>query len=464
MHKFSSVRAKSSILTVLCESSDRDTEDRLPSLWTMTQQELIQKANRYFVGGGNGEFRLPPEANIVVSHGQGSRFYDVDGKEYIDFLLGSGPMILGHCHPTVVEAVREQILKGTTFMALNEPSIRLAERVVEAVPCGEKIRLVTTGSEANSFAIRAARAFTGRNKFLRFEGSWHGISDTTLHGSRTLDPGDYPETRPDGAGIPESYSRNVLAVPFNDVDRARALIEERHEELAAVVIEPLQRCILPCSGFFESVRELTSFYGIILIFDEVVTGFRMAWGGAQERWGVVPDVAIYGKTISGGYPLAAICGREDVMDTMNGWRPADDPKRIIVSGTYNAYPIGAVAGLATLCELEKRGVYNRLYDMGGRIKREINSMGRELSVPLRVGGEGPVLQVLFTEDAEIVDYMSMFRADKEKAYRFGVELIKRGCFVTPFEKIYLSIVHTDEDIDRLLEKTREVLRDVIARM
>lgn len=430
----------------------------------MTQQELINKANHYFVGGGNGEFRLPPDANLVASHGKGSKFYDVDGKEYIDFLLGSGPMILGHCHPAVVEAVQRQILKGTTFMALNEPAIRLAERVVEAVPCGEKIRLVITGSEAASFAIRAARAFTGRAKYLRFEGGWHGVSDTTLHGSRTLDPGEYPETTPDGGGIPKSWSRNVLAVPFNDVEQARAVIEAHHQELAAIVIEPLQRCILPRPGFFEAMRELASRYGIILIFDEIVTGFRMAWGGAQERWGVPSDLATYSKTISGGYPLAAICGREDVMDTMNGWRPADDPKRIIASGTFHAYPIGAVAGLATLDELEKPGIYDRLYQMGDRITREIAAMGKELSVPLLVGGEGPVLQVLFTEDTEIVDYMSMFRADKEKAYRFGVELIKRGCFVTPYEKIYLSIVHTDDDIDRLLETARQVLRDVIAKM
>ena len=430
----------------------------------MTQQELINKANHYFVGGGNGEFRLSPDANLVACHGEGSRFYDIDGKEYIDFLLGSGPMIMGHCHPAVVEAVQRQILKGTTFMALNEPAIRLAERIVEAVPCGEKIRLVITGSEAVSFAIRAARAFTGRDKYLRFEGGWHGVSDTMLHGSRTLDPGEYPETTPDSGGIPKSWSRNVLAVPFNDVERARAVIETHHEELAAVVMEPLQRCILPRPGFFEAMRELATRYGIILIFDEIVTGFRMAWGGAQERWGVVPDLATYGKTISGGYPLAAICGREDVMDTMNGWRPADDPKRIVASGTFNAYPIGAVAGLATLDELEKPGRYDRLYEMGNRIKREITAMGKELSVPLLVGGEGPVLQVLFTEDTEIVDYMSMFRAEKEKAYRFGVELIKRGCFVTPYEKIYLSIVHTDDNIDRLLETVREVLRDVVAKM
>ena len=388
----------------------------------------------------------------------------MSGKEYIDFLLGSGPMILGHCHPAIVDAVQQQITKGTTFMVLNEPAIQLAERVVEAAPCGEKIRLVVTGSEAALFAIRAARAFTGRDKFLRFEGGWHGVSDTTLHGSRTLTPGDYPETSPDGGGIPRGWSADVLAVPFNDVERARTVIEQHHEELAAIVVEPLQRCILPRPGFFEALRKLATEYGIILIFDEIVTGFRLAWGGAQERYGVTPDIATFGKTISGGYPMAALCGRADVMDVMDGWRPADDPKRVIASGTFNANPIGAVAGMATLDVLEQPGTYERLFEMGDRITREIGSMGKELSIPLLVGGEGPVLQILFTTDTEIINYMSMFRADKQKAYVYGVEMIKRGCFVTPYEKIYLSLVHTDEDIDRLLEASREVLRDVIAKM
>lgn len=430
----------------------------------MTHRELLQKAERYFVGGGNGEFRLPPEVNFVVSHGQGGRIYDIDGKEYVDFLLGSGPMILGHGHPAVIEAVQQQIRKGTTFMVLNEPAIRLAEEVVEAAPCGEKIRLVCTGSEAAMFALRAARAFTGRDKFLRFEGGWHGVSDSALHGARTLHPGAYPATVPDCGGIPGAWSRDVLMTPFNDVERASAVIETHHDDLAAIIIEPLQRCILPRPGFFEAMRALATKYGIILIFDEIVTGFRLAWGGAQERYGVVPDMAAYGKTISGGYPLAALCGREDVMDTMNGWRPANDPKRIIASGTFNAYPVAAVAGLATLNELRKQGIYDRLFAMGDRITREITAMGKEFAIPLLVGGEGPVLQVLFTTDAEIVDYGSMHRADKKKAYAFGVEMIKRGCLVSPYEKIYLAAVHTDEDIDRLLDAAREVLRDVIAKM
>ncbi len=430
----------------------------------MSQTALIERAERVFVGGGNGEFRLPPEANLVVTRGEGAMIHDTAGKTYIDFLLGSGPMILGHAHPAVVEAVTRQIARGTTFMALNEPAIELAERVVDASPCGEKVRLVITGSESIQFALRAARAFTGRDRCLRFEGGWHGVSDSALHGARTLHPGAYPGTLPDGGGIPRSWSADMLAVPFNDVERAAEIVERHHGELAAIVIEPLQRCILPRPGFFETMRTLCDRFGIVLIFDEIVTGFRMAWGGAQERYGVTADLAAYGKTISGGYPLAAMCGRADVMDVMNGWRPADDPKRVIASGTFNGYPVGAVAGLATLDVLERPGTYERLFALGDRITREITAMGERLSIPLLVGGEGPVLQVLFTDEREIVDYGSMFRADKQKAYVFGVEMIKRGLFVSPYEKIYLSLVHTDDHIDRLLESAEEVLRDVIAKL
>lgn len=430
----------------------------------MSQTALLERAERVLVGGSNGEFRLPPEANLVVSHGEGVTIYDTSGRSYIDFLLGSGPMILGHGHPEVVDAVTRQVARGTTFMALNEPAIQLAERVVFASPCGEKVRLVVTGSESIQFALRAARAFTGRDRYLRFEGGWHGVSDAALHGARTLKPGTYPATSPDGGGIPRSWSADVLATPFNDVERAVEVVERYHGEIAAMLIEPLQRCILPRPGFFEAMRDLAKTYGIILIFDEIVTGFRLAWGGAQERYGVTPDLAVFGKTISGGYPMAAICGRADVMDVMNGWRPADDPKRIIVSGTFNGYPVGAAAGLATLDVLERPGTYERLFAMGDRITREITAMGQRLSIPLLVGGEGPVLQVLFTGESEIVDYGSMFRADKHKAFVFGVELIKRGLFVSPYEKIYLSLAHTDDDIDRLLEAAEDVLRDVIAKM
>jgi len=430
----------------------------------MDQQAYLAQAGQYFAGGTLGAFHLPPDVAMVFARAQGTKMVDSDGKEYIDFLMGSGPMILGHGHPAVVEAVQQQVGKGTTFFTLNQPIIELAEQIVEAAPCGEKIRFVTTGSEAVSFAIRMARALTGRSKILRFEGGWHGVSDGLLFGARPPAPSDYPHATPDSAGLPSAYGNDVLVSPFNAAGEAAELIEAHADELAAVVVEPLQRCILPRPGFFETLREETSKHGVILIFDEVVTGFRMAWGGAQERYGVVPDLATYGKTISGGYPSAAICGRADLLETANPRRapyPAD-PQAIIASGTFNGNPLSAAAGLATLNELAKPGTYERLFAMGDRIMREITAMGQEYSIPLLVGGEGPVLQILFTADETIRNYESMLYADRAKAYIFGVEMIRRGCFVSPFEKIYLSLAHSDADIDRFLEAARDVLRHVIA--
>ncbi|MEM7032333.1 MAG: aspartate aminotransferase family protein [Chloroflexota bacterium] len=429
----------------------------------MDQQAYLTKADQYFSGGTLGAFHLPPDVAMVFTHGQGTKIVDVDGKEYVDFLLGSGPMIVGHGHPGVVEAVQDQLHKGTTFFTLNAPIIDLGEKIVQASPCGEKIRFVTTGSEAVSCAIRMARAYTGREKILRFEGGWHGISDTVLFGARPPQPSDYPHSTADSAGLPHSLGQNVLVSPFNAANEAIEFIETYRDELAAVVVEPLQRCIRPRPGFFEALRTHTEKYGIVLIFDEIVTGFRLAWGGAQERYGVVPDLATFGKTISGGYPSAAICGRADLLDTANPRRDAYpiDSKRIIATGTFNGNPLSAVAGLATLNELEKPGTYERLYEMGDQIINEITQMGQEFSTPLLVGGEGPVLQVLFTDDDAILNYESMLYADKAKAYTFGVEMIRRGFFVSPFEKIYLSTMHSDEDIARLLEGAREVLRDVI---
>ena len=420
----------------------------------------MKRAERIFVGATMGEFHLPADVSMVFVRGQGSKLYDADGREYIDFLNGSGPMILGHCHPAVVAAVTEQVQRGTTFFGLNQPVIELGERIIDAAPCGEKIRFVATGSDAVSFSVRMARAFTGRRRVLRFEGGWHGVSDFALHGARPPRPSDYPHAAADAAGLPAALSDDLLVSPFNDTEMARQMIDRYGDELAAVCVEPLQRCIRPKPPFLETLRQLTAQRGILLIFDEVVTGFRIAWGGAQERYGVLPDLAAYGKTISGGHPNAAICGRGDVLETVNPWRELSDPKRTFVSGTFNGNPVSAAAGLATLNVLSEPGTYERLYAMADRIRAEVVAMGRELSIPLLVGGDGPVLQVLFTEAEDITNYESMLYADKDRAFRFGVGMIRRGFFVSPYEKIYLSTAHTDEDLDRALIAMREVLKEL----
>jgi len=414
------------------------------------QRELLEKADRYLVGGCLGMFHLPPEVAMVSVRGAGSRIYDAAGNEYIDYVMGSGPMILGHAHPQVVEAVQRQTVLGSTFYTLNPHAIRLAERIVDAAPCGETIRFTSSGSEATFYALRLARAFTGREMVLKFEGGWHGGSDYGQQSATPSEPGGYPTPQPDSAGIPREVTEQVLVAPFNDAEIAGDLIEAHREELAAVIVEPLQRAIPPKPGFLPSVREVTERYGIPLIFDEVVTGFRLAWGGAQERYGVVPDLAAYGKTISGGYPLAAVCGRREVMDLADPHRKRAGKPWAFFSGTFNGNPVGCAAGLATMNVLGTPGTYERLYEIGNRLREGIERIAGERDLPVRVVGEGPVLQAFFTEQ-EIVDWRSCLSADAEKAYRLGLELIRRGLFVTPGGKLYLSLAHTDADLDRTLE-------------
>ena len=420
-------------------------------------RSLLDKADRYLVGGCLGSFRLPDEVATVIARGAGSKVYDVEGREYVDYILGSGPMILGHSHPAVVEAVQKQVAQGSTFYVPSEPTIRLAERVVEASPCGERIRFVSSGTEATFAALRMARAFSGREKILKFEGGWHGAHDYAQQGTTPVEPSPYPVALPDSAGIPLAVGATVLVSPFNDTDAAIDLIDTHADELGAVIVEPLQRAIPPQPGFLEALREATDRHGIVLIFDEIVTGFRLAWGGAQERYGVVADVVTYGKTISGGYPLAAVCGRADILDCADPRRKAaGQTPYTFVSGTVNGNPIGTSAGLACLDVLAEDGVYPRLYATAERLRDGLLEAGKELGLPLQVLGDGPVLQPLFTEVA-IENYMDSLKGDAAAARSFGIELIKRGILCTPGGKLYLSLAHSEDDIDRTLQAAREAL-------
>lgn len=420
--------------------------------------KLLERADRYLAGGSLGMFRMPDEVATVFHRGEGSRLYDTNGREYIDYVMGSGPMILGHAHPAVVAAVREQVGLGSTFYGLNEPAIRLAERIVNAVPCGEQIRFTSSGTEATFSAIRLARAFTGREKILKFEGGWHGGHDYAQQSAAPPEPADYPAPVADSGGIPRGASQTVLVAPFNDPEVAADIVKTHSSELAAVILEPMQRAIRPQPGYLESLRAVTRARGVMLIFDEVVTGFRIAWGGAQERYGVVPDLAVYGKTISGGYPLAAVCGRTDVMACADRRRTS---LPVFISGTTNGNPISTTAGLATLDELEKEGVYPRLYALSDRLRAGLETVGRAMGFCFQVIGEGPVLQPFFT-DATIRNHADTLKADVEAVRRFGIELIKRGIFVNPTGKLYLSLALSEDDIDRTLEAAGEAFSQIKA--
>ncbi len=414
------------------------------------QARLLGDAGRYLAGGGTGLFVLPPELNLVVERGQGSRVWDVAGREYIDYHLSSGPVLLGHAHPAITAAVAARLPKGTTYYFLNEPEIELAKRLVDAIPCGQVVHYTGSGTEATFYALRIARAFTKRNKVLKFEGAWHGMHDYGLWGTVPARPSDYPHAQPDSVGVPPQAGETVLVTPFNETERAVAMIERHAHELAAVIVEPLQRVLLPEPGFLQAVRAVTEKHGIVLIFDEIVTGFRIAWGGAQERYGVVPDLACYGKAISGGFPMAAIVGDGAVMSVLDA-RSRPKAEVVWATNTLNGNPICAAAGIAALGVLAQPGVYDGLRRIGAKLRAGIVAAGERHGFAVQAPGEDAVFGVRFTARRPLRTWMDLTTANKDLGLRWALELIRRGLLVNPNEKIYLSIAHTDADVDKTLD-------------
>jgi glutamate-1-semialdehyde 2,1-aminomutase len=421
------------------------------------QEDLLRKAGQYFPGACLGMMSLPTDLRMVMVRGRGSKIYDAAGKEYLDYMLGSGPLLLGHCRPEVVHAVQHQAALGSTYFALNEPAIRLAEMIVETAPGGEAIRFQTTGSEATFAAVRLARAFTGRDKVLKFEGGWHGGHDLGQLSGTPGEPPPFPEAVPDCDGIPQSACRDVLVAPFNDLDTTTAIIAQHQGDLSAVVVEPLQRALKPEPGFLKGLRDVTQRLGIVLVFDEIVTGFRLAWGGAQERYGVRADLVCYGKVIGGGYPLSAVVGKREILQLAAPHQKGRGPY-CFLSGTLTANPVACAAGLATLTVLRQNGTYERLHHLGQRLAQGLREVGAEVGVPLQVLGDGPVLQVCFVDARPLRNHRDLLHADKKKAVAFGHALIRRGIYCTPGGKLYLSLAHTDQDIDRTVETAAQALR------
>jgi glutamate-1-semialdehyde 2,1-aminomutase len=405
---------------------------------------LLDTVARYLPGGVRTPTMSPTHAMVVAS-AAGARIRDCSGNEYIDYLLGSGPMLLGHAHPTVVAAIRDWLDKGSTYLVVNEPAIRLAEEIVRAVPCAEKVSFNSTGSESTFFALRLARAFRKRRKILKFEGAYHGMSDYALmstHWNRAVR--DYPAPVPDSAGIPPCIEGEVLIAPFNDIETTTAMVELHHDELAGVIVEPMQRTIPPLPGFLEALRAVTQHYEIPLIFDEIVTGFRLAYGGAQAYYGVVPDLCALGKSMSGGLPLSVLCGRADIMDHIDPARLATGD-HVRQTGTFSGNALAAVAALATLEELRRPGAYARLFDAGRRLMDALRTLLADARIPAQVLGEPPAFEVWFS-DHRITDFRSSLRADTARRDRFVELLLDRG-IVKAHEKFFLSLAHTDEDLD-----------------
>ena len=419
------------------------------------ETKLLERARQRLPGGVLGTSRYADDVGFVVKHGKGSKIYDVSGREYIDYVMASGPMVLGHAHPAVVAAVREQLEGGTTYFMVTEPVIELAEEICRAVPCAEQVRFTSTGSEATFFALRVARTARQRDKILKFEGGYHGSHDYSMMSSAPRSPKAFPAPVPDSSGIPRVLEDEVLVAPYNDLATVEGIVATHADELAAVIIEPFQRLIPPQPGFLQGLRAITRRHGILLVFDEVVTGFRLAYGGAQQYYGVVPDIACVGKIVGGGFPLAAVCASAELMQPFD---PGRDGKGEFISqsGTLNGNPIAAVAGLATLAELRKPGAYETLHGTGRRLMAGLAELAQKSGLPAQVVGEPVVFDILFTGEP-VTDYRSLQKADGALARSFTTELIKRGV-VKNTQKIYMSLAHTDADVARTLQACEDALK------
>jgi glutamate-1-semialdehyde 2,1-aminomutase len=419
------------------------------------ERSLVDTARKVLPAGGFGNV----SHEIVVARGRGGRVWDVSGNEYIDYLLGSGPMLVGHAHPEVVEAVQEQLAKGTTFFANNEPGIRLAAEIVSAVPCAEKVRFVSSGSEADLYAMRLARAYTKRDKILKFEGGYHGMSEYSLMSLAPKRSSNFPQAIPDSAGIPKSVRDDMLIAPFNDLDTVASLVREHQKDIAAVILEPLQRLVPPQPGFLEGLRKLTKENDILLIFDEVVTGFRFAYGGAQEYYGVISDICTLGKVIGGGFPLAALAGRADIMAHFDKGAVGEEGFMMQV-GTLSGNPIAAVAGLKTLEILKRPGAYEKIFRNGRALMDGYRQILKEARVEARVSGDAPMFDIVFTA-REVTDYRSSI-GDQDTMKRCNALLRERG-ILKGDSKYYVSLAHTDEDIRQTLNAFADSIAEV-ARM
>ena len=408
------------------------------------EQNLLERAERVLPGGSLGNLRLKDGNAFIVKRGRGSRIWDMSGNEYIDFLLGSGPMILGHAHPAVRAAVEDALSRGSSFFTQNETAVLLAEELVRAVPCAEQVRFTTSGTEATFQALRLARAFRGRDKVLKFEGGFHGMHDYGMMSVWPRQPAAYPQPVSSSAGIPQVIAETVLVAPFNDLETTTAIVEHHHDELAAIIVEPVQRVLRPVPGFLQGLRDLSAHYQLPLVFDEVVTGFRLAYGGAQEYYGIVPDLAALGKIMGGGFALGAVVGRRELMEAYDAEASVSETF-VPQIGTLNGSPVAAAAGLATLAELRQPARYDAFRAAGATLRESLERLLAEAELPAVVSGVDTLFDVYFT-DHPITDYRSTLRANQSLSADFDRALLAGGVF-KPSGKIYVGMCHTAEDIE-----------------
>jgi glutamate-1-semialdehyde 2,1-aminomutase len=422
--------------------------------------ELFERARNILVGGVNSPvraFRAVGGTPLVIDRARGSRLWDVDGREYIDYVCSWGALILGHAHPDVVAAISEQAQRGTSYGMTSPLEIELGEAIAGALPSIERLRFVSSGTEATMSAIRAARGFTKRDYILKFEGGYHGHADSFLveagSGVATLGIAGSP-------GVPSALAALTLNAPYNDLEAVERVFQQHPGKIAAVIVEPVAANMgvaPPAAGFLEGLRNVTQRDGALLIFDEVITGFRIAYGGAQTFFGIQPDLSVFGKIIGGGLPVAAYGGRRDIMETIAPLGP------VYQAGTLSGNPLAMRAGLATLPKLKAAGFYDALNRKAERLAEGLRAALKESAVAGHVNIAGSLLTVFFTAEA-VRDYAGAKKSDTSLFAAFFHQMLARGIFLPPsqFEALFVSAAHSEDDIDRTSAAARESLRAVVS--
>ncbi|VEI75078.1 Glutamate-1-semialdehyde 2,1-aminomutase [Mannheimia haemolytica] len=413
-------------------------------------EQLFEQAQKVIPGGVNSPVRAFKGVGgtpVFIEKAEGAYITDSDGKQYIDYVGSWGPMVLGHNHPAIIDAVLKAVPKGLSFGAPTSAEITLAELVCKLVPSIEMVRMVSSGTEATMSAIRLARGYTNRDKIIKFEGCYHGHSDSLLvkAGSGALTLG-----QPSGPGVPADFAKHTLTCTYNDLDSVKAAFEEYPNEIACLIVEPVagnMNCIPPQKGFLQGLRELCTQYGAVFIIDEVMTGFRVALGGAQSYYDITPDLTTLGKIIGGGMPVGAFGGKKEIMEYIAPTGP------VYQAGTLSGNPIAMAAGLACLTELSKAGNESILAEKTKTLAEGFKALADKHNVPLTVQYVGGMFGLFFTEQKAITNFQEVMKCDATKFNRFFHLMLEQGVYLAPsaFEAGFMSLAHSDEDIARTLE-------------
>ncbi len=446
------------------------TESITPTRNRQRSQELFERAKKSLVEGVNSPSRgeaVYAGGPIMLERGHGSRVWDADGNEYVDFMMSFGALIQGHAHPKLVDVVSQAMAEGSHFAAATSAEADAAERFCRMVPSAEAVRFANTGSEATMLALRLARAHTGRTKFLKFEGHYHGWYDPYLLNAHSHPPGELgslenPARIPDSEGIPLSTFEDVVLAPWNDAVALERILQKHGNELAAIITEPIMAnmgCILPRGGYLQRLSELTKEYGILLIFDEVVTGFRYAPGGCQEYYGIKPDISTFGKALGAGFPVGAVAGPRAILDRMQ-WAE----HMVLHYGTFNGHRLTMKVIAVNLDLLADPGTHRKLHAVGDAAIAGLREIFRRRKISAIVQGFGPMFQIYFTDRDAIHDYRDYCAyADVSRYSRFVHSLLVRGIYMTPSNGLHwiISTAHTEPDVEKLLAAADQACAEIV---